>query len=113
MRLGTDARFVHASSDSNAKRNFILQQGLREPVAGTCPLQYSALLFQPRLVGPGHTPASAAHVLRARRGALLADIYQQMGNEEGATHLRSKALEFQRSGIDPALANPKRPITRK
>ena len=34
-----------------AKRNFILQQGLCEPEAATCPLQYSALLFQPRLVG--------------------------------------------------------------
>jgi Domain of unknown function (DUF4395) len=34
-----------------AKRNFILQQGLGEPEAATCPLQYSALLFQPRLIG--------------------------------------------------------------
>ena len=33
------------------KRNFILQQGLQEPPAASCPLQYSALLFQPRLVG--------------------------------------------------------------
>jgi hypothetical protein len=33
------------------KRNFILQQGLPEPPAASCPLQYSALLFQPRLVG--------------------------------------------------------------
>jgi hypothetical protein len=33
------------------KRNFILQQGLCEPAAETCPLQYSALLFQPRLIG--------------------------------------------------------------
>jgi hypothetical protein len=41
---------VHPSSARDAKRNFILQQGLCEPAAGTCPLQYSALLFQPRLV---------------------------------------------------------------
>lgn len=34
----------------SAKRNFILQQGLPEPDTGACPLQYSALLFQPRLV---------------------------------------------------------------
>src|SRR4029450_7077193 len=34
-----------------AKRNFILQQGLSEPAAESCPLQYSALLFQPRLIG--------------------------------------------------------------
>jgi hypothetical protein len=34
-----------------AKRNFILQQGLCEPAAETCPLQYSALLFRPRLIG--------------------------------------------------------------
>lgn len=33
------------------KRNFILQQGLGEPPATSCPLQFSALLFQPRLVG--------------------------------------------------------------
>jgi Domain of unknown function (DUF4395) len=33
-----------------AKRNFILQQGLSEPPLASCPLQYSALLFQPRLV---------------------------------------------------------------
>jgi hypothetical protein len=33
------------------KRNFILQQGLQEPSAASCPLQYSSLLFQPRLVG--------------------------------------------------------------
>ena len=51
MTLGAGAQSSHSSSDSNAKRNFILQQGLCEPAAGTCPLQYSALLFQPRLVG--------------------------------------------------------------
>src|SRR5215471_14461843 len=51
MALGTNAQSAEPTSDSNAKRNFILQQGLSDPVAGTCPLQYSALLFQPRLVG--------------------------------------------------------------
>ena len=35
---------------SEGERNFILGQGL-EPVPETCHLQYSALLFQPRLVG--------------------------------------------------------------
>jgi hypothetical protein len=35
----------------NLKRNFILQQGLGEPPAASCPVQYSALLFQARLVG--------------------------------------------------------------
>jgi len=33
------------------QRNFILQQGFPEPAAASCPLQYSALHFQPRLVG--------------------------------------------------------------
>jgi hypothetical protein len=33
------------------KRNFILQQGFPEPPPATCPVQYSGLLFQPRLVG--------------------------------------------------------------
>ena len=41
----------HSPAGSNSKRNFILQQGLGEPAAGTCPLQYSALLFQPRVIG--------------------------------------------------------------
>ena len=45
------AQLAHHSGGSDAKRNFILQQGLGEPAAGTCALQYSALLFQPRLVG--------------------------------------------------------------
>jgi len=43
MTLGTNAQAV--------QRNFILQQGLCEPATGTCSLQYSALLFQPRLIG--------------------------------------------------------------
>jgi hypothetical protein len=51
MTVGEGTPSAQPSSDSNAKRNFILQQGLSEPVVGTCPLQYSALLFQPRLVG--------------------------------------------------------------
>jgi hypothetical protein len=34
----------------HVKRNFILQQGLEEPPAATCSTQYSALLFQPRVV---------------------------------------------------------------
>ena len=33
------------------KRHFILQQGFAEPEPASCPAQYSALLFQPRLVG--------------------------------------------------------------
>ena len=32
------------------KRNFILQQGFEDPAPAVCPLQYSALLFQPRIV---------------------------------------------------------------
>jgi Domain of unknown function (DUF4395) len=35
---------------AGVKRNFILQQGLEEPPAASCSVQYSALLFQPRLV---------------------------------------------------------------
>lgn len=34
------------------KRNFILQQGLCDPAAATCPKQFSALMFQPRMIGP-------------------------------------------------------------
>ena len=46
-----DAPAPHASSGPDAKRNFILQQGLCDPAAGPCPHLYSALLFQPRVVG--------------------------------------------------------------
>ncbi|MDX1631728.1 MAG: DUF4395 family protein [Thermoanaerobaculia bacterium] len=38
------------SLDFASKRNFILQQGLDDPSREACPLQYSALLFQPRMV---------------------------------------------------------------
>jgi hypothetical protein len=40
-----------SATTTKVKHNFILQQGLCEPVAGSCPLQYPALQFQPRLVG--------------------------------------------------------------
>lgn len=46
------AQSTHRSGGPDAKRNFILQQGLCEPAAGTCQLLYSALRFQPWLVGP-------------------------------------------------------------
>src|SRR4029450_5966280 len=51
MKLGADTQSGHRSRARDAKRNFILQQGLSEPVAESCPLQYSALLFQPRVIG--------------------------------------------------------------
>jgi hypothetical protein len=35
---------------NTVKRNFILQQGFEEPGAAACPLQYSSLMFQPRVV---------------------------------------------------------------
>jgi hypothetical protein len=35
---------------SVTERNFILQQGFEEPAPQTCHLQYSALVFQPRVV---------------------------------------------------------------
>jgi hypothetical protein len=37
--------------EAGTKRNFILQQGLQEPSPGLYPAQYSALQFQPRVVG--------------------------------------------------------------
>jgi len=38
------------SGVATVKRNFVLQQGLEEPPAASCSVQYSALLFQPWLV---------------------------------------------------------------
>jgi hypothetical protein len=46
-----NAQTTYPPGGRDAKRNFILQQGLCEPAAGTCPLLYSALRFQPWLVG--------------------------------------------------------------
>ena len=43
-------RAVGRSGVANVKRNFILQQGLPDPPAASCLLQYSALQFQPRVV---------------------------------------------------------------
>jgi Domain of unknown function (DUF4395) len=37
--------------EAGTKRNFILQQGLQEPSPDISPAQYSALQFQPRVVG--------------------------------------------------------------
>src|SRR5829696_1676024 len=42
---------AETASAPDAQRNFILQQGLCEPAAGTCGVMYSALLFQPWVVG--------------------------------------------------------------
>lgn len=40
-----------SASVPTLKRNFILQQGFPEPPAPSCSVQYSGLLFQPRVVG--------------------------------------------------------------
>jgi hypothetical protein len=40
-----------SSENLSRKTNFVLQQGLAAPPPESCPLTYSGLLFQPRLVG--------------------------------------------------------------
>lgn len=39
------------SENTDSRRNFILQQGLETPAQEKCPVRFSALMFQPRLVG--------------------------------------------------------------
>jgi len=39
------------SKSSDSRRNFILQQGLNAPAQESCPVRFSALMFQPRVVG--------------------------------------------------------------
>jgi hypothetical protein len=39
------------SEKPDSRRNFILQQGLDSPARESCPVRFSALMFQPRLVG--------------------------------------------------------------
>ena len=41
----------HLSRAAQSKNNFILQQGFPEPTVATRDRQYSAILFQPRLLG--------------------------------------------------------------
>lgn len=56
-----------------AKRNFILQQGFEEPAPAACPLQYSALVFQPKIVLIGVVAGILfqSQVVFAGLGALL------------------------------------------
>ena len=49
----------YLSRAAQSKRNFILQQGFPEPSAETCDRQYSAILFQPRLLGFAFVVGSA------------------------------------------------------
>ena len=42
---------MEAQTQTGKKHNFILQQGFEGAQAQSCPLQYSALQFQPRIVG--------------------------------------------------------------
>jgi hypothetical protein len=51
MTTAAKAVSAHPFRGPNAERNFILQQGLCEPAAETISGRYSALHFQPRLVG--------------------------------------------------------------
>jgi hypothetical protein len=39
------------SKSPDSRRNFILQQGLGAPAQESCPVRFSALMFQPRVVG--------------------------------------------------------------
>jgi hypothetical protein len=39
------------SENPDTRRNFILQQGLDAPAQEGCPVRFSSLMFQPRLVG--------------------------------------------------------------
>ena len=39
------------SESPDSRRNFILQQGLDAPAQESCPVRFSALMFQPRLIG--------------------------------------------------------------
>lgn len=41
------------SEYTDSRRNFILQQGLDRPAQESCPVRFSAFMFQPRLSGKG------------------------------------------------------------
>jgi hypothetical protein len=75
-QLGTTemSRAATRAAGRNAvKRNFILQQGFKEPAPAVCPLQYSALVFQPKIVLIGVVAGILlqSQVVFAGLGALL------------------------------------------
>ena len=47
---GTSRSVIPAAWQDTAKRNFILQLGFEDPAPAVCPRQYSALVFQPKIV---------------------------------------------------------------
>ena len=50
MTLESDPSSAPPVAACDSRRNFILQQGLCDPAAGSSPRLYSALLFQPRVI---------------------------------------------------------------
>jgi hypothetical protein len=84
------------------KRNFILQQGFEDPAPAVCSLQYSALMFQPKivLIGIAAGILLQSQAVFAGLGALLwwsamfpklnpfrALYNQTIGSRPGAFHL--------------------------
>ncbi len=88
------------------QRNFILQQGLPEPAAAACPAQYSALLFQPRIVALAvlaGTIASAWSVFAVLAAVLLASAaFPRLNPFDAAYNALFAARSGQRLGPAPA-----------
>jgi len=99
-----NAQSTHPSSGPDAKRNFILQQGLCEPEAGTCPLLYSALLFQPWLVGSWVVVAA---VLQAPL------LFFALAAVSGGAHWLRASILSMRSTIGPWRAQAVLPLPRR
>ena len=94
-----------SASVPTLKRNFILQQGFSEAATAGCPVQYSALLFQPRLTGLVVIVAVALQeprIFLALAAVLLWSAVVPRLNPFDALYNRTLALRPARTALPPA-----------
>jgi len=86
-------------------RNFILQQGLEPPAPESCPLRFSALMFQPRVVGLIVIAAVALQsplIFLAVSGILWWNVLLPRWNPFDALYNRTRGARPGAVRIDPA-----------
>ncbi len=87
------------------RRNFILQQGLDAPALDGCPARFSALMFQPRVVGSVLLPAvilQAPAIFLALSGVLWWNVLLPRLNPFDAIYNRTFGGRPGAVRIDPA-----------
>ncbi len=93
------------SRNADPKRNFILQQGLDAPAQESCPARFSALMFQPRVVGSVLLLAvifQSPAIFLAMSGVLWWNVLLPRLNPFDAIYTRTRGARPGAVGIDPA-----------